>query len=607
MKKSILAVILVLSLLFTAAGFAEAEPVEKKVTLHTNAGTENEMTLRFFSETPHVPYLGINEYLTKIVHFSMSMEKDEEGVLTLKNDLGGELRCDIAAGTVSTPDWIRAITPRMPLENGAKSLKDSSCGFVRVTDIAYEGEAAPITFDFAKYGIRIYADDQDVYLPLSVLSNMMTDIATNHLRYDGESLYLERISLTANANDPILMNETMKALLAGDERPEDLIGQCYADLCFDFDYFFGHPGKAALDAAIDEKGLDGALTDLGEEGEALKAALHSPRMGEYLSALQKLFTVYLADGHTVALDISSLMQAPEVLSNRKLSRELSSDYLSSLLESKNTMKQVLHMAITPQRRLAWGDDAYREYGNTAIIRLDTFMPDEAAWESWYKGEGAFPEDCVGTVVTGLRRASENADIKNVLIDLTCNGGGSSDVLMLILGVTTGQNQLYGRNRLTGQEMRITYASDNNFDGVFDEKDQEARFDFNYGVLTTRQAFSCGNLCPIIMREGGAVVIGEPTSGGSCCIQVGADSLGIRYLMSSCQWQIVDSTGKDVEGGCTVDVPIRAKGVSVIDNLITGLLGVDEGLPVFTDYFDEEYLNTLMNAWFHVENEQVPAA
>ena len=605
-RKTVLAFMLILCLLFSAVGFAEAGQTEKAVTLHTEAGEDIGMTLRFFEDKPNVPYMGINEYMTNIMDIPLTVERAEEGALTLKNGLGGELVCDVDAGTISTTDWVKVITPKLPLEGSAKSLRDSNCGFVRVTGIAYEGDPAPVTFDFAKYGIKIYADDRDVYLPISILSNMMTDIATNHLRYDGKSLYINRVELSATPDDPILMNETMLARLAGENRPADIIDQCYADLCFTFDYFFGHPGKAPLDAALAEKGLDAALDDLGEKGAEIKNGLRSPDMTEYMSALQKLFLSCLSDGHTVATDLTSLINSEAVTSDRVLSARLALDSLKDTLDSKTTMEQILHMAITPQRQLAWGDKNYLEYGSTAIIRLDTFMPDEAAWASYYKGEGSFPNDCVGIVVSGLRKAAENANIKNVLIDLTCNGGGSSDVLMMITGLTTGQNQLYGENMLTGQKMLVTYETDNNFDGVFDEKDKEARFDFNYGVLTTRQAFSCGNLCPIIMREGGAVVIGEPTSGGSCCIQVGTDIQGIRFMMSSCQWHLVDSKGKSVEGGCTVDLPIAAKSLRLLNKLVSKL-GVDEGLPVFTAFFDEANLNTLMNAWFHVEAELVPAA
>ena len=604
MKNTILSLLLALCLLVSAAGFAEQAPAEKTAVLYTAAGEEDgELTIRYYEETPHIPYLGISEYMTRVMHFTMTAEANEDGTLSLKNGSGGELLCDEAAGTITSPDWIRVVTPKLPLEGAPHSLKDSSCAFARITDITYEGEPAPVTFDFAKYGMKIYTDGGDAWLPLSVLSNMMTDIATNHLRFDGTNLYLAQMTVKNNPDDPILLNDTIIALLNGQDRPADLIAQCYADLCFDFDYFFGHPGVAALDAALAEKGLDQALTDLGEKGAAIKEGLLSPDLGEYLAAMQKLFTVWLADGHTAAIDISKVLSGNSGQSDLTW---VTGDFFTNIMDSKQTLKQLLHKAINPQRKLAWGDSFYRECGNTAILRLDTFMPDQDAWAAWYKGEGSFPDDCVGKVVDGLKRAKENGQIQNVIIDLTCNGGGSSDILMLLAGLTTGRNYLRGRNRLTGQTMVVTFETDTNFDGVFDEKDRDAGFDFNYGILTSRQAFSCGNLFPIVMRESGAVVIGEKTDGGSCCIQLGTDSLGLRWTMSSAQWQLTDNDGNSVESGCIVDIPIRAHSIGILDRLI-GALGVGEGLPIFTDLFDDENLNALMNVWFHVDTELVPAA
>ena len=279
--------------------------------------------------------------------------------------------------------------------------------------------------------------------------------------------------------------------------------------------------------------------------------------------------------------------------------------MNDMLTSKNSLTQIVRLAITPQRKLAWGDEVYRESGSTAIIRLDTFMPDEAAWDLYYKGEGPFPSDCLGSLVTGLRRAQANPEITNVIFDLTCNSGGSSDVLMAILGLTTGRNYLLGRNTLTGQTMRAVFETDCNFDGVFDAKDREARFDFNYGVLTTRQAFSCGNLFPVVMRESGAAVVGETTGGGSCCIQIGTDEHSLRYVMSSCQWQLLDENGASVESGCAVDIPIRPLSVGFLDRIV-GSMGVDEGLPLYAAFFDADRLNDLMNDWFRV-TELAPAA
>ena len=594
MKKTVIALILALCLLVSAAGIAE----EKNTVLYADGAEAGSIRLCWFEDVPDIPYMGIREYAEHILYIPLSLETDADGVITLRNGQGGELRCDIAAGTIATPDWGRVITPEMPLEGAARSLKDSPCGFVRIKEITWEGDPSPVVFDFAKYGMKLYADDRDVYLPLSVLSNMMTDIATRYLRYDGENLYLSRLQAEADPDDPVLNSDAMVALLKGGERPADVIRQSYADLCFNIDYFFGHPGIAVLDAEIAANGLDAALESLGEEGDAIKAGLLSPDMGDYLSAFQQLFMVWLFDGHTSVSDVTTLVQSKTAQSNPDLISRLSVDFVDDLLSSRNALSMALRMATIPQRMLAWGDAAYRESGNTAIIRLDSFMPDEAAWLAWYSGEGDFPEDCIGTLVSGLRRAQENPEIRNVLFDLTCNSGGSSDVLMAILGLTTGRDFLLGRNVLTGQKFRVTYEADCNFDGVFDEKDREARFDFNYGVLTTRQAFSCGNLFPIVMRESGAMVIGESTGGGSCCIQIGADTLGIRYLMSSAQWQLLDENGRDVEAGCTVDVPIGTASVGLVDMLVS-TLGVDQGIPFYTSYFNDENLNSLMNAWFHV--------
>ena len=169
-------------------------------------------------------------------------------------------------------------------------------------------------------------------------------------------------------------------------------------------------------------------------------------------------------------------------------------------------------------------------------------------------------------------------------------------MMAILGLTTGQNHLYGFQKMTGQKMTFTFDIDTNFDGVFDEKDRDVRYDYNYGVLGTRHAFSCGNLFPIIVQEAGAVLIGEPSSGGSCCVQVGSDAEGLSYMMSSAQWQLTDSQFVSVEGGCGIDIAIQPKSNSILDAVVS-FAGIDDGLPAYMNYFDDANLDQMMRIWF----------
>ena len=314
--------------------------------------------------------------------------------------------------------------------------------------------------------------------------------------------------------------------------------------------------------------------------------------------------IYLSDGHTVFISVASLAEDSDYLSGLGLMDQLES--AKDMLNSPVTMRQLLNLAIPVQRSLEWDDENYIESGSTAIIRLDSFMPDEEAWKNYYNGESGIPEDPLGIVLTGLRRASENPDIENVIFDLTCNSGGSPDVMMAILAVTTGQTELYGYHRITDRNMKFTFEADTNLDGVYDERDKEVKYDFNYGVLTTRHAFSCGNLFPIIIQKAGAVLIGEPTSGGSCSVQVGSDAQGFTYMMSSGQWQLLDDEGNSVESGCNIDLPIETKSNSVIDKLVSAV-GVDNGFPSFLGYYDEEMLDAMMKEWFADKEEAADIA
>ena len=605
MKKSFLSCTMMLCMVFSlsAAAMADgADFTEKTVTVYNEGIEDGEFALRFYNETPNVPYMGICEYSELMKHQPLTLRENEDGTCVVSNETGEELFCDAANGLITVNNWGGFFDLPLPLEDEALGWKDTSTHFIRFTDVEYEGDPAPVELDFAGYGIHVYSDENDIYLPVSTLSNIMTDIATNHLLYNGEALYRQRFSLDGSSIEGLYNSEVLKAEAQGTrERPLDIVKQSYADLCFSLDYFFGHPGKAKLDAAIAEKGLDGALTDLGKKGASIKKGLLSPSLSSYMSAMNELFFKYLSDGHTLFTSGTEFM-------NMGFAHpfKLSAGYFADILESPNTISQLLNELIVGQRADAWGDDVYREYGNTAIIRLDSFMPDEEAWESYYNGEGDFPEDPLGIVVSGLRKADENPDIKNVIFDLSCNSGGSPDVLMAILAMTTGQNQLYGIHKLTGQDMTFTFETDTNFDGVYDEKDKEVHYDFNYGVLTTRHAFSCGNLFPFIAREGGAVIIGEPSSGGSCCIQAGSDAEGFRYMMSSAQWQLRDLEGDDLEAGCPVDIPIEAKSNRFL-NAAVSLLNVDEAPPSYDQYFDDKVLDELMNEWFAGEEALDAAA
>ncbi len=250
---------------------AEAPTFEEKaVKVFTDGKEAGELPLRFYDATPDIPYLGFTQYAQYIFDQPLTLRTGRDGVCVLANEAGVELLCDADLGVIVARDWNGFCDLPFPLENRGRRWKDTSVPFVRVAAVEYEGTPKPVVLDFAKYGIRIYSDESDVYLPVSTLTNMMADIATNHLLYNGENLYAEVVDLEGNPPEGFFDSGRYAAELNGEERPADIVAQSYADLCFAFDYFFGHPGIAALDDAIAGVGLDRALNDLGEAGAFIR-------------------------------------------------------------------------------------------------------------------------------------------------------------------------------------------------------------------------------------------------------------------------------------------------------------------------------------------------
>ena len=557
------------------------------------------MDLRFYLSAPHVPYYGLKDYVNYMYQTGLTVTPSEGGIREIDNPNGTKILVNPSAGTIEAADWAKFQIPPLPYTTMV-GMKDAVSHWTFYSEFLFDDPPVPVIFDFTNYGIPIYADEEDVYLPLELLSTMFTDIACNHVLWNGESVLKPVLDLDTLGLVPLKWYESkyMRSLLTGTrKRAEDVIREDYAELCFTMDYFFGHPGEGLLDTGIRERGLDAALDDTPDLA-SIKDRLKDPDMTEYMLALDDLFNIGFDDGHCSYFGMNSMslpdFPYPEV-------EEKISTRLQSAFQLKIFAREEIRGEAWKARKAAWGDEVYRECGSTAILRIDEFHEDEAGWEAYYAGKGEIPMDAVGITWTGLKRASENPAIKNILFDLTANSGGSSDMLMYMLDLMFGENVIRGYNVLTGQREHAVMHSDKNLDGVFDEKDEEVKYDFNYAVLTTRAAFSCGNLMPFVMQEHGAVLLGEPTGGGSCCVQMGTLTNGGEFVMSSHLWALRDVNGESVESGCKTDLPIVRIEPETPTHENPRLSSGD-----YTPYFDDVMLDRMINEWFE-EQALAPAA
>lgn len=570
----------------SAAGSAEsAHFTETELELFSaREGTPETVAVRFYDETPNVPYIGFAQYL-KLV-FQEEVQVDVQGsTVTITSADGGTATVDTAANTISSADWARFRHYMEPMQRGELvGFIDFAAPFVRINTVEYENEPQEVVFDLGSYGIELYADDEDAYLPLATCADLMADEAMNALSYNGEVLVLTN-GYPSEAQD--ICPDYYTPIYEDVPREQDMIDYSYAELCFCYDVLRGNTGVGVIDRAIARDGLDETLQTFDEVTSQTRDLLLSEDKADYVTGLEMLSYLTM-DMHSMAMDTNVYSYASGELSNRmtermnplltEFRRAEYFDYVANLLDRG--------AAVENERSSAWGDETYHEYDDTAVITLDSFMDyDEEGWQEHYENGAPIPTgedvpDMVGQLVAGLERAKANPKIRNVIIDLSCNTGGSSDVLAGIIAILTGTADLHCHDLTTDQYYHVIYDVDTAFDGSFDTGAAARGYDFNYAILTSVDSFSCGNLLPSLAYTAGIPIIGERSGGGSCSVarmylpDGQAAQIGTAYSMC------VDEDGISIESGVPVEVE---------------LVGQNEyGRPDYARMFDLEVLDATMD-------------
>ena len=559
--------------------------IERNVPVKNNGEIIGSVKLNFYREQPNIPYIGI-KYFYNFLKYDLSYRTDKQGRTVLSNKNGIEAVFDPVAGTISSDNWEFFNRKIKSEEEKDSSFVGTKYWFTHeiVFDSKETGRTA--TFDLKKYGLKMIEDDKDIYLSLSLVSNLWAEPNGDIIGWNGKYVFWDNITDNGHFNE-IYESDTIKNMLEKKERPQDIADETFKELCFIMDNFYGHPSSALLADSIKENGFYQTMLESGEDVMALFNGLQSTDTAEYYSSLIKLFSVYLDDkGHTLLFDIWCVVYY-KLLSLIEPAQSI--ELLNLFMQSGYMKSSSLHYKILDDGKSFWGENLYLEYDNTAIIKLTDFSYDEEGWKKYFQEEGELPMDAAGITVSGLRKASENPKIENIIFDLSANLGGYTDILGFISGITSGNNVIRAYNEVNDWTPERVIEIDTNLDGVIDEEDKNIYDGYNYGVLTTKAAFSCGNEFPFMMRDGGAVVIGEPSGGGSCTLIGVVQPDGTVFTLSSSYNILIQENGQDVESGCDVDVPIMCIETVNADGSI---------IYDYSTYFDIEKLDKIMDEWFN---------
>lgn len=549
----------------TVTGDDASDKMPFKVTetsVNDNGVSTRTVALRYYEDMPHVAYIAVADFQKMLLpSTTIQVSKMAASQYALTSSDGQKAVVNTADETMTFDDYLEfvalGVTKGKGIENDDEEL------YVRDLSQKNTPATAMVSFNLKKYGIDLRGDGQMVYVPLTTLSDMYSHVFGNHVIFNGEKIMLANFEKKPADIDAAFFKKPYETV----ERPADLAAYSYGEMCFVIDHFHGKPGRNAIDQTIQEKGLDMALN------ETVRKLLKSTKMNEYIFGLEYLGTM-LADGShtTISPIINSILigaydQNAIVALSTKFLVEFEDDYeLEYFTVVKNIQRTDGSDMSAKKRKELLKTDTYAKVGNTMYCIFDDFGPaDSEGWTAFYKGTGPKPtynpefKGDITIVAEALDKAAADSEVKNFVLDLSCNNGGDLSVLVSITNLLAGKSSVTYENVLTKQRGVIDFEVDGNFDRVFDDKDKAPRYpQLNIAIQTSRLAYSCGNLLPSQMKDYGYLIIGEKSGGGSCSIQRMSTAEGLCYQISSARMRLLNEAGENIDKGVEPHIALEVK-------------------------------------------------
>ena len=522
---------------------------------------QGSVILRFYNDMPSVAYVSVGNFQNIMYPgTTVTAVKTAPDQYMLTSPCG-TATVDTAKDLFESDDY-EAFTNMMgQVQPGMANTVFDALPIIRWKSLEKTPESVHVTLDYGKYGIDLRAEGDDVYFPFATIADLYVDAYMHLASFNGHTVmvapngaYSLGSGYPQDFIEPILQ----------ETRTADMADFAYKNLCFTLTNFFGYPGRTVLEnIGLKEKGMDQALQDYGKGGQMTRELLKSENMYDYIAGTATLGCLLFDGGHTYT-DVTVISQIDQ---ESAFWTALNQVKTAKIDEFKTYCPEYADMAKASNDRRALGQELkekrtakmgegvkYYKEGSTAYCWFNSFLCDDSGWRKFYKGEGPkptvedFPDDWLVALVDALEKAENDPEVKNFVLDISTNGGGSSDVVMFITSLFCNKADLLYENTLTGQRMKSTFEVDRNLDGKFDEKDAEVEYHLNFALLISPYSFSCGNLLPALLKDYGIPLLGQQSGGGSCCVLYNPSADGFGYRYSTHRNRLINQKGENIDAG-----------------------------------------------------------
>ena len=553
----------------TAFAADTAEYTTGKMTAHLYSDEKlKEIECRYYNDMPNVPYIKLSDYYS----CWLCQYPDQELAITNKNDGTYEVKMPIGAtgiidtnkDTVSTDDAAGFLYPQYILESNGENIFT----YVKGDSSAEEDEDEKVSYtqDFYVYDIDIRGDEKDIWWPATTLCDFYEYSLNQGAVIDNELYFFPQIlstySRTALAGTPEHTAAFIEKYKNG--RPKDMIEYNYNELCFCFDRNYGFPGRFKYNELLEENGFDKMLSTASDGTKKIKELLLSEDLYDYCAGYEMLNDYLWDGGHTVFTDF--MLQNSKDLASAVSAKfqtiampEDAFDHYAVLNNSNNSgytaLKTREEMYKTADTYEKGNGSEYSVKGDTAFFAFNFFEDNTAGWYNYYFNNGELPQDVVSEFYNSIKKADADPAVKNFVIDLSTNGGGSLSIVQYMMGLINDLDNV--TVVMNGKTENAKFVIDKNLDKAYDDKDKAFKTDLRFGIITSNYSFSCANLMPSLAKDAGIMLIGERSGGGTCATNRYFTPDGLLYALST-GLKFVDKDGNTIDDGIVPDYDIVKK-------------------------------------------------
>lgn len=355
-----------------------------------------------------------------------------------------------------------------------------------------------IQFNLNDYGFDILYYKGKVLIPLAIFNALFCANNYYSLYYNGSKVIGTEFWLSDKINNIERLKDGAYTIYESAKWiTEEYRKHNLNYLNFVFDYFYG---------LRDAKNIIKTNDFISQE---MKNKILSLNVDDNNEGYAKFLFGKLDDLHTSMTMLSFFNQK-----NNKLSM-LNPNFIKS---NKNTKYNNLLTKLTMTRKVYHNieedSDDIRFKGNTAIITLNSF---KTGTKREINSSDGWKYDSYFFMQKAMNEIKNHGEIKNIVLDLSTNGGGNVSAMRRVLGfLTNNEIHTYTRNSLSHEIYKISTKTDTNGDGLYNENDGYG--EYKWYVLTSFNTFSAANEFTAVAKDMGiATIIGEKSGGGMCSI------------------------------------------------------------------------------------------